>query len=321
MGVASAAMLWSCWRGTKGCTAFMQWIIRKIVQGFRDLASAPRSIRHVVGHARALVRLSANAEIARLKADIRAADNRRLELFGGSILSQNDEDGMIAEIFRRVGVTNRRFVEFGTGDGSENNTAALLIQGWSGVWLEGSAEHHATQRSVFDRAIRAGRLVTKQAFLTAENIDSTIASTGLAGPIDLLSIDVDGNDYHLWKAITVVQPRVVVIEYNACVEPPIEWTMPYHSGYVWSGRDAHFSASLAALAALGNRLGYSLVACNIVGLNAFFVKKDLVDGSFCDVDDVAALYHPRRSWLDDAFRHDRLSMRVMIDGVSAETPR
>ena len=93
----------------------------------------------------------------------------------------------------------------------------------------------------------------------------------MSGSIDLLSLDIDSNDYHVWKAITVIQPRVVCIEYNAKFRPPVEWIMPRDDTYVWNGTD-RMGASLSAMTKLGAEKGYALVGCDIIGANAFFVR-------------------------------------------------
>jgi hypothetical protein len=228
---------------------------------------------------------------------------KRLEPFGREGYSQNDEDGIIAEIFRRIGTTNKKFVEFGTGDGTENNTLFLLKQDWSGLWLEGSKDHHENQKAKYSRELREGRLTTVNAFLTVENIDSVIVDAGFSGEIDLLSIDVDGNDYHLWEAIYSASPRVAAIDYNAYVPPPVRWFMEYNETHAWDGTSTAIGASLQSLVELGFQKGYHLVGCNIVGLNAFFVRSDLIGKHFTANNSTIALHHPRRWWLDRVFHH------------------
>lgn len=231
---------------------------------------------------------------------------KRLEKHGFKGYSQNDEDGIIQEILNRIGTTDRRFVEFGTGDGLENNTHFLLCQGWSGVWIDGSATNCAAQKSVFEWAIRSEKLKSIQAFVTVDNINDVIRDAGVEGEIDLLSIDIDGNDYHIWKAINVVAPRVVVIEYNAYAPPPIQWIMEYDPNYVWDGKSAYFGASLQSLTALADLKRYTLVACNLSGLNAFFVRKDLASSHFVNPT-IENLYHPRRWWLDQCYKSEMIA--------------
>jgi len=216
-----------------------------------------------------------------LLADPRLDDPLRLERSGFKVYSQCDEDGIIQEIFRRVGATNRRFVEFGVGNGRENNTVYPLFQGWSGLWLEGGEGSAQEIRQAFAGPIADGRLAFTQAFLTRDNIDRLITDgLGGGGEIDLLSVDVDGNDYHLFEAIKSVRPRVVVTEFNSKFPPPARWVMPYKEDFRWDFRSDRNGASLSALEDLYRERGYSLVGTTIYGTNAFFVRSDLAEGKF-----------------------------------------
>lgn len=199
----------------------------------------------------------------------------RLNRFGYSLYSQSDEDGILFEIFRRVGVTNRRFIEFGCGNGLENNTHSLLLAGWSGLWVDGNNTWVSMIRKKFHADIDSGRLVAKHAFITRENINSILCAE-LSGEIDLLSVDLDGNDWHVVDAIECVSPRVIVLEYNARKGPEIDWVMQYNPRHIWSGSD-YYGASLKAFETLLRKKDYSLVGCSISGVNAFFVRNDLAD--------------------------------------------
>ncbi len=243
----------------------------------------------------------ASAERDRILTNEEIKNPLRLERFGYKGFSQNDEDGILQEIFSRIGTTDRCFIEFGTGDGRENNTVFLLCCGWSGLWIDGSERDHQSQRNYFSWAIKKGLLKSVCRFLSTSNINEVIREAGLAGSIDLLSIDVDGNDYHLWKAIDVVQPRVVVIEYNAYAPPPVEWVMAYDPEYAWDGKSYYFSASLKSLELLGKTKGYTLVGCNLSGLNAFFVRSDIAAEKFVGNSTAEYLFHPRRWWMDCMF--------------------
>jgi len=110
----------------------------------------------------------------------------------------------------------------------------------------------------------------------------------------MLSIDIDGNDYWVWEAITCIDPRVVVIEYNAKFPPPLEWIMPYNPDHIWDGSDLH-GASLKALEKLGIRLGYQLVGTNMNGRNAFFVKSGLAKDRFPQPATAENLYHTKNT--------------------------
>lgn len=234
--------------------------------------------------------------------EARYADPRRLECYGRKVYSQNDEDGIVEEIFRRIGVASRSFVEFGVTDGRECNTLKLLLEGWRGLWIEAGAAFCEAIRRTFAEQLDSGALELAQSMVTAENIDALIgaARTASGGELDLLSIDIDGNDYHVLGAIRAVRPRVVVIEYNAKFPPPMDLVPRYDPQHAWDGTD-FMGASLQALAGLGARLGLQLVGTNITGSNAFFVRSDLAGDRFFTPATAEALYNPPRYWLTSGF--------------------
>lgn len=208
-----------------------------------------------------------------------AADPRTLTAYGFTAYSQADEDGILAEIYKRIGTTDRRFIEFGAGDGLENNSTYLLLTGWTGLWMDGSPENIATIRKWFGDYLSDDRLKVNQCFITRENLNDLISASGISGEIDFLSIDIDGNDYWMWEALKAVNPRVVAIEYNATFRPPNRIVQEYNPTHVWNS-DNYFGASLSALEALGDKLGYVLAGCSWAGTNAFFIRKDLEGGKF-----------------------------------------
>ena len=118
---------------------------------------------------------------------------------------------------------------------------------------------------------------------------------GMSGDIDLLSIDIDGNDYHIWKTINCVNPRVVCIEYNAKFPHDFEWVMKYNKTHISDPSDNQ-GASLKSLEILGNELGYQLVCTNLNGVNAFFVKKELAKDLFILPATAENLYNPPRCY-------------------------
>jgi hypothetical protein len=239
-----------------------------------------RAILDMRGHAA----LTSNALYAMrrelLLSTERNRDPKRLLAHGFRGYSQHDEDGMIQEIFKRIGVSNQVFIEFGVGDGTENNTVYPMLSGWRGLWIEGSEANAATIRSQFSPLIQAGQLSFVREFVDRDSINEIIKKAHYPGEIDLLSIDIDGNDYWVWEVISVVQPRVVVIEYNAVFRPPLAVVAEYDKDFTWNGT-SYYGASLKALESLGSRKGYSLVGCSLSGINAFFVKQNLVGDRFC----------------------------------------
>jgi len=188
------------------------------------------------------------------------------------VFSQNGEDGVLQEIFKRIGTTNEYFVEFGVEDGIECNTRFLAeILGWSGLYLEPDDVGHAALSA---RLAGRGEIAIVKAAVTPDNVNELFAD-GPPEP-DLVSIDVDGQDYWIWEAL-IARPRVVVIEYNSSLAPGASLVEP--KGRPWQARKTtYFGASRDALVALGERKGYRLVHAELAGVNLFFVRDDLAGG-------------------------------------------
>lgn len=174
-------------------------------------------------------------------------------------------------------IPNKVFIEFGVEDYTESNTRFLLVNNnWRGMVLDGSALNIKFIRE--DPIYWRHNLTAVYSFITRDNINDSIRNAGFSGDVGLLSIDIDGNDFWIWEAITAVSPRIVVIEYNSVLGPVLKVTVPYDPSFV-RGK-AHYSylyfgASLAALCDLGSRKGYYFVGCNSIGSNAFFIRNDL----------------------------------------------
>ena len=238
--------------------------------------------------------------VERMRAELTDAetrkDRRRLARHEATVYSQFGEDGIIDEIFRRIGSTNRYFVEFGSGDGKENNTVLLLLGGWSGLWMDAQAEAIRTAEEKFRAQIAERRLVVRPVFVNAENIEELLTGAGVPPSFDLLSIDIDRNDYWVWNAIRSYRPRVVVIEYNAVFPPGISWAVNYEPSLWWDGT-SHFGASLTALERLGRQKGYALVGCNLLGSNAFFVREELAGDKFAAPFTAENHYQPARYYM------------------------
>lgn len=217
-------------------------------------------------------------EISLIKNNSKYEDSKSLVRYGQKIYSQNLEDGIITEVFNRIGFTNRIFVEFGAGTGLENNSAALLMQGWKGLWIDASKKNIAMIRKGLPNLISRKQLFVKEAFINKENINDLIG-TVFSGEIDLLSVDIDGNDYAIYDSIKCINPRIIIFEYNAKFAPPIKYCLPYDQNFVWDGTD-RFGVSLKYLEEKLDAKGYCLVGCDIMGINSFFVRKDLVKNKF-----------------------------------------
>jgi hypothetical protein len=200
--------------------------------------------------------------------------------FEFKITSQNGEDGILEEIFRRLGTTNRHFVEFGVGSGLECNCAYLArAKQWSGLFMEARPSDYAELQERY-RDLPTIRCI--QAAVTSRNIELLLGNHGVPEELDLLSIDIDSNDYWVWAAINRWHPRVVVMEYNPFHLPPKKWVMKEDDSYRWN-HTTYFGASLTSLTLLAQRKGYDLVGTDSRGVNCFFVRKDCIrPGMFLD---------------------------------------
>jgi hypothetical protein len=195
------------------------------------------------------------AELIRRQSEPPISKPEDLTAFELGVYSQNGEDGVLAEIFRRLGPGRREFVEFGVGRGVEGNCVALAdVLGWSGLFMEGD---ETASRSLVWKYRDNPRVRTAQARVTAENVEELLAANGVSDEPDVISIDVDGNDLWIWKAMTRTRPRVVVIEYNAHLDHTRPLVIPttrtgFGKGPTGSGRRWRRSRAWAASAATGS---------------------------------------------------------------------
>jgi hypothetical protein len=195
------------------------------------------------------------------------------------VYSQNGEDGIIRFITQRIASPEKTFVEFGFGL-RENNCLRLALQeGYSGLYMDGfSPAVRVFNECARQQGLRGVRAAVE--YLTVDNIDAVLAKHGFNREVDVFSIDVDGVDYWLWEASTVINPRLMIIEYNASFGPDASVTVPYEPSFdrTTKGADGHYhGASITALAKLGTRKGYALLGCDAFGANAFFLRRDLLD--------------------------------------------
>lgn len=193
------------------------------------------------------------------------------------VFSQWGDDGIIQYLVREVAPRSKLFVEFGVENYMESNTRFLLVNNnWTGLVIDGSQKHIENikkQPIYWQRNLKA-----IHEFITVENINEILKNNGVTGEIGLLSVDIDGNDYWVWKAIDCIHPAIVICEYNHRFGFERAVTIPYDSNFVRS--EAHHSmiyygASLGALNILAESKGYVLVGCNSAGNNAFFVRSEL----------------------------------------------
>ena len=218
--------------------------------------------------------LAAQQRIAQMKAEPPVARIRDAEF---RVFSQFGEDGIIQYLIHHVPIKNDTFIEFGVEDYDEANTRFLLVNNnWRGLILDQNPA--LTAKLCSDPMYWRHELIAVSSFITPENIDRLIEGAGFSGDVGLLSIDVDGNDYWVWRAISVVSPRIVVCEFNSL----FGWRYPVSVSYDkdFDKTRAHYSnlffgASLPALCHLAKEKGYEFVGSNSTGGNAFFVRRDL----------------------------------------------
>ena len=222
------------------------------------------------------------------------------------VFSQNGEDGVIAEIFQRAGVTNRYFVEFGICEGTQGNAVFLAdVMGWQGLFVEPDPAlyvHLATKYR------HHPRVATASDAIAPVNVEEVFDRCGVPESFDLLSIDIDGNDYWVWEALDRFRPRVVVIEYNGTLPAEERLVQPYSTTY-WDGSD-YYGASIGALRFLAEKKGYKFVHTDLTGNNAFFVADKLQD-RFADLSPpVGHTYN--QNLLATTHRSDKARRRYVI---------
>ena len=246
---------------------------------------------------RSMVKVSSWNLHQKILAEPRYMEKKRLLRSGFKAYSQNEEDGIIQEIFRRIGTTTKIFIEIGVGNGLENNTLYLLLQGWCGLWIEGNPKFVDHINKKFSFALNNGTLIVEHAWVQRNNINQLMAKRKKsAEEIDLLSLDIDGNDYHVLEAIEPLNARVVVFEYNPKYRPPVKWVMEYNPDHSFDDSD-YYGSSLKSFEILLSKKGYKLIGCNLYGVNAFFVREDLVKNHFLDDCSAENHYEPERLFL------------------------
>lgn len=215
--------------------------------------------------------------------DSLSVNNQQIDLsqHERKIFSQNGEDGVIKKIFEVIKTTNKYYVEFGVENANECNTRNLRENcGWSGLLMDGGYENK--------------EIGLYQEFITAENINELFKKYKVPQELDLLSIDIDYNDFYIWKSLDeIYQPRVVIIEYNASHLPTEDKVVKYDANAVWDSTN-YFGASIRALYNLGKLKGYSLIYANNQGVNLFFVKSSIlsqIEPYFKDTNNIFLIYN------------------------------
>jgi len=211
----------------------------------------------------------------------RAKTSKQLQDYEFKVFSQWGEDGILQRLIECLEIKNHTFIEFGVEDFYESNCRYLMVNNnWAGFVLDGSRSNINRLRNSY--FYWKYQLDTACSFITRGNINRLLASSGFDRDLGILSIDIDGVDYHVFEAITEFNPRIVILEYNAVFGSERKITVPYADDFRRTKShysNLYFGASLAALTHLANRKGYTLVGTTSAGVNAFFVRNDLMNDS------------------------------------------
>jgi hypothetical protein len=258
------------------------WIgkpFRFLREAYRRLFAREQSLHELAS----LIRWQIEAQRAIMLASLTAADGRHADPLSltrafAQVYSQNGEDGMTAEIFRRIGTRDHFFVEIGVENGLQCNTRLLLEAGWRGVWVEGSEKMAQEASQLFRSFVESGALKILPSLIGPQNIEAVLDQMEVPARFDYLSLDIDQHTHTVWRAMKR-QARVICIEYNASIPPSMALEVPFDATNYWDGSN-WFGAGLKAMELIGTAKGMQLVGCDMVGANAFFVTADETEGRF-----------------------------------------
>jgi len=201
------------------------------------------------------------------------------------IFSQWGDDGIIQYLISHLDIENETFIEFGVSDYQESNTRFLMMNNnWSGLIIDASEDN--IKRIKQSDYYWKYDLEAKAVFIDRENINDLISSRGFDKNIGLLHIDLDGNDYWIWKEINCIHPIILILEYNSIFGNTAAITIPYDKSFYRT--TAHYSnlywgASLRALCLLSQEKGYTFIGCTSSGNNAYFIRNDKMNSSIHEV--------------------------------------
>lgn len=207
-----------------------------------------------------------------------------------SLYAQGTEEAILDRLLACLPAQHRYCVDIGASDGLRNSNTALLLreQGWQGLLVEGSRYRFDKLKTHFGGQAQVQISHTQ---VQPDTVQPLLAQARVPEDLDLLSIDIDGNDYWIWRAITDWRPRIVVIEYNPYYAPPERWVMSFNPEHSWDG-STYYGASLESLVQLGRAKGYELVCCDDMGNNAFFVRADLYPALGLRDNSASVLFRP-----------------------------
>jgi len=198
------------------------------------------------------------------------------------VFSEYGDDGIIQYLINQIDIDieHQKFIEFGVENYTESNTRFLLINNnWTGLVMDRSRANIDFIKN--DKIYWRYDLTARQCFVDRENINQVISDNGFSGELGILSIDIDGNDYWIWECVNVVNPVIVIVEYNSIFGDKHAITIPYDPTFNRAAAHASWlfwGCSLKALCLLAEKKGYVFVGSNSNGNNAYFVRKDKLGG-------------------------------------------
>jgi hypothetical protein len=200
---------------------------------------------------------------------------------GFRVYSQFEEDGIILYVLSMIGFKTRRVVEMCCGAGNECMAANLILNhGFDGFLFDGSQDN-IRRADAFFRSKRDCLLYSPlltAAWITAENVNELLSKSGCGGEVDLFALDIDGNDYWVWKAIEAINPRLFVVETHNVIPSDRSLAIEYRPDFNYLEQSGtarmYLGASLLAMMKLCKRRGYRLIGGHRHGFNAFFLRDD-----------------------------------------------
>jgi hypothetical protein len=248
----------------------MKTFIKKIIELIAEKVA--RKIKKGDDEIILLGKIASNQIIDRKEKNIENIQNAEFKVF-----SQFGDDGIIQFLVNYLNIKEETFIEFGVEDYRESNTRFLMINNnWKGLVMDGSDLN--ISKIVKSEYYWKYDLTAKKLFVEEDNINDFIKENGFSGKIGILHIDIDGNDYWIWKKINVIEPAIVIMEYNSVFGCEKPWVIPYDKDFYRT--DAHNSnlywgVSILSLCDLAEKKGYVFIGTNSAGNNAYFVKKGM----------------------------------------------
>lgn len=259
------------------------------------------------------------AEYNRLKEQIRSKYPDSLALSGHKVYSQTDEDGIIEQIFNVI-PNNKTFLEIGIQTGVECNSLYLLLKGWKGTWVEGSEQYCKMIGKELNGITFKNKLSVVNSFIDKDNIVTIFKESydffGV-NELDFFSLDIDGNDFYIMEKLfnNSIFPKVVCVEYNAKFHPPHKFKIKYNKLHVWDKTD-YMGCALQDYADLFEAFNYTLLCCNIPGINAFFIRNEFA--SKFKKYAVHEIYQPYRYYLSPIRPGHNPSLKYLKDMLQGE---